>query len=243
MPVQFNVAQLLQAEIGSIRHHEVDLPAHRIDDSVELVAPLIGKLKLTRTNRGILADADFSTELRFDCSRCLTDVVVPIHTRFTEEYYPTVDLRSGLQAAVPEGGSGYMLSESHELDLTEPTRQAILLENPMKPLCRADCLGSASTAATTSTVAPASVRHSQPTGVWANWPSGSSPTDYTDTTSETRRTRCHPFQSVNTPRRARASGASTLASIPSTRPSAPTATAPAYRTTSAPTAVTTAAAR
>lgn len=141
MPVQFNVAQLLQAEIGSIRHHEVDLPAHRIDDSVELVAPLIGKLKLTRTNRGILADADFSTELRFDCSRCLTDVVVPIHTRFTEEYYPTVDLRSGLQAAVPEGGSGYMLSESHELDLTEPTRQAILLENPMKPLCRADCLG------------------------------------------------------------------------------------------------------
>jgi uncharacterized protein len=102
---------------------------------------LTGTVKLNRTNRGVLADADLATDLRLECSRCLEEVVVPIKTRFTEEYYPTVDLRSGATVGRPEGGSGYMLNEAHELDLTEPVRQSVLLELPMKPLCRTDCAG------------------------------------------------------------------------------------------------------
>ena len=34
-----------------------------------------------------------------------------------------------------------MLNEAHEVDLTEPVRQSVLLEIPMKPLCRPDCAG------------------------------------------------------------------------------------------------------
>ena len=137
----FNVAQLLQEDPGATRHYELDEPPYEIDDGVEAISPLTGPVKLNRTNRGILADAELATDVRLECSRCLEEVVVPIRTHITEEFYPTVDLRSGLLIERPEGGTGFMLNESHELDLTEPVRQSVLLELPMKPLCRADCAG------------------------------------------------------------------------------------------------------
>jgi uncharacterized protein len=137
----FNVAQLLQEDPGSTRRHELDEPPYRIDEGVEAISPLTGTVRLNRTNRGVLADADVATDLRLECSRCLEEVVVPIRAQITEEYYPTVDLRSGVTVDRPDGGAGYMLNEAHELDLTEPVRQSILLELPMKPLCRGDCAG------------------------------------------------------------------------------------------------------
>jgi uncharacterized protein len=137
----FNVAQLLQEDPGATRRYEIDEPPYQVDEGVESVSPLRGTVKLNRTNRGVLADADVATDLKLECSRCLEEVVVPIKTHITEEYYPTVDLRSGVAVDRPDGGTGFMLNEAHELDLTEPVRQSILLELPMKPLCRADCAG------------------------------------------------------------------------------------------------------
>lgn len=139
--MKYNAAQLLVEHLGSTRHHEIDEPAHQIDDGVRAVAPLRGHVKLTRTNRGILADAKVETELRQECSRCLEEIEAPVKVSFVEEFYPTVDLRTGTPVQRPEGGTGFMMTEAHEVDLREAVRQSILLELPMKPLCRADCAG------------------------------------------------------------------------------------------------------
>jgi uncharacterized protein len=139
--MKYNAAQLLVEHLGSTRQHEIDQPPHQIDDGLRAVTPLRGTVKLTRTNRGILADARVETDLRQECSRCLEDVDTPMKVRFIEEFYPTVDLRTGASVQRPEGGTGFMMTEAHEVDLTEAVRQSILLELPMKPLCRADCAG------------------------------------------------------------------------------------------------------
>jgi uncharacterized protein len=139
--MKYNAAQLLVEHLGSTRQHEVDEPAYEIDDGVRAVGPVQGQVKLTRTNRGILADARLRTQLQQECSRCLDDVVAPLSVRFVEEYYPTVDLRTGTPLKAPEGGTGFMMTEAHEVDLREAVRQSVLLEMPMKPLCRADCAG------------------------------------------------------------------------------------------------------
>jgi uncharacterized protein len=139
--MRWNVAGLLQDDVGAIRQYELDEPPYEIDPGVVTTAPLEGAVKLTRTNRGILADARFQTRIRQECSRCLEDVTTPVKARITEEYFPTVDLRTGVVVKKPEDEEGYMLTDAHELDLTEPIRQAVLLEQPMKPLCRADCRG------------------------------------------------------------------------------------------------------
>jgi uncharacterized protein len=137
----YNVSQLLQEDAGATRQYDLDEPPYRIDEGVEAVTPVTGSVRLNRTNRGVLADANVATNLRFECSRCLDEVTVPIQTRITEEFYPTVDLRTGAAATRPDGGTGFMLTEAHEVDLTEAVRQAVLLEVPMKPLCRTDCAG------------------------------------------------------------------------------------------------------
>jgi uncharacterized protein len=139
--MKYNAAQLLVEPVGTIRQYELDEPPYEIDAGVRTTAPLQGQVKLTRTNRGILADARLRTELQQECSRCIEDVVAPVSVRFLEEFYPTVDLRTGLPAKAPEGGSGFMMTEAHEVDLTEAVRQSVLLEMPMKPLCRPDCAG------------------------------------------------------------------------------------------------------
>lgn len=139
--MKYNVAQLLLENLGATRYFDVDEPPARIDDDVEAVRPFVGRAKLTRTNRGILADATVKTVIALDCSRCLEVAEVPIEVRFVEEFYPTVDLQTGLPVDAPPGGTGFMLTEAHEVDLFEPVRQFVLLELPMKPLCRAECLG------------------------------------------------------------------------------------------------------
>jgi uncharacterized protein len=139
--MKYNAAQLLLEPAGSTREYEIDQPPYEIDPGVRSSAPLTGKVKLTRTNRGILADVRAATELTQECSRCLDDVVLPVGVRFVEEFYPTVDLRTGMAVQRPEGGSGFMMTEAHEVDVTEAIRQSVLLELPMKPLCRVDCAG------------------------------------------------------------------------------------------------------
>ena len=138
--MRWNVAGLLQDDVGAIRQYELAEPPYEVDPGVVAAAPVTGSVKLTRTNRGILADARIKTRVSQECSRCLEEVRTPVAARITEEFFPTVDLRTGAKVTQPDG-EGYMLSDAHELDLTEPVRQAVLLEQPMKPLCRPDCRG------------------------------------------------------------------------------------------------------
>ncbi|HEV8634855.1 MAG TPA: DUF177 domain-containing protein [Chloroflexota bacterium] len=139
--MRWNVAGLLKDDVGAIRLYEFSEPPYEIDRGVEATEPVSGEVKLTRTNRGILTDARIMTRVRQQCSRCLDELSTPISARFSEEYFPTVDLRTGQPLARPEGEDGFMLSEAHELDITEPVRQAVLLAQPMQPLCRPDCRG------------------------------------------------------------------------------------------------------
>lgn len=139
--MKFNAAQLLVEHPGTTRQYELDEPPYEIDAGVRSSAPLRGAVKLSRTNRGIVADVTARTELTQECSRCLEIVVTPVDVKFVEEFYPTVDLRTGQPVQRPDGGSGYMMTEAHEVDLTEAVRQSVLLELPMKPLCRSDCAG------------------------------------------------------------------------------------------------------
>lgn len=138
--MRWNVAGLLQDDVGSTRLYDLNQAPYEIDPGIFTTEPLTGEVRLMRTNRGIVADVRVQTRIRQECSRCLEDARTPIATRIAEEFFPRVDLRTGAAVQRPEG-DGYMITEAHELDLSEPIRQAVLLEQPMKPLCSADCRG------------------------------------------------------------------------------------------------------
>ena len=135
--MQINVAQLLKSPIGETREYEVS-EVTDIDGSNCLVE---GKVKLMRTNRGILVKGTVHTEAEVTCSRCLNVFSYPLTLDIEEEYFPTIDVISGAPLALPDEPSAFTIDERHILDLTEAIRQYAIMAIPMKPLCRVDCPG------------------------------------------------------------------------------------------------------
>jgi uncharacterized protein len=137
--MEINVSQQLKAPIGSVREYE-------IDDSLDILgsglkADITGRVKLTRTNRGILVQGTFKTRVPEDCSRCLKSFESPLTFSLEEEFFPAIDVNSGTPLEVPDEPGSFMIDEHHILDLREAIRQNALLAIPMKPLCREDCPG------------------------------------------------------------------------------------------------------
>ena len=110
-------------------------------EDLRLARPIDGRVRLLRTNRGILAHADLRTALALECSRCLRDIEFPVEIRFQEEYLPALDLTTGRPLPVDDEPDVARLTDHHELDLETPVREAIQLAEPIAPLCRADCPG------------------------------------------------------------------------------------------------------
>jgi uncharacterized protein len=102
---------------------------------------LVGSVRLARTNRGLLIQAHLSTALEQICSRCLKQLEWPVEIELDEEALPSIDPVSGLvldRAAEPDT---LRLNGHHELELEGEIRDAILLAEPIAPLCREDCPG------------------------------------------------------------------------------------------------------
>ncbi len=139
--VTFNVAQLLKAAVGTTREYDVDEPIPTLNEHILLTEAVRGKVRLTRTNRGILVDAKLHTAAKLECSRCLDVYVENLPIRFEEEYIPVIDVVSGLPTHIPHETYAFRIDEKHELDLRPAIREYGDLALPMKPLCSTSCAG------------------------------------------------------------------------------------------------------
>src|SRR5579864_7027902 len=92
----FNVAQLMKAPVGTSLvndFHEEDI---QLDDDIEVVGPIDGHVRMRRTNQGLLVDGWVELTLELSCNRCLKTFEQPMHVDFEEQFYPTVDVISGM---------------------------------------------------------------------------------------------------------------------------------------------------
>ena len=140
-PLLWNVAGLLTDDIGADRQYPVRHASVELPDGPVLAAPLDGQVRLSRTNRGVLADALLRTVLAGECSRCLKALSLPLELRILEEYLPSLDLTSGQPVVTTDEPDALRLTDHHELDLEADVRDFIILAEPIAPLCRPDCPG------------------------------------------------------------------------------------------------------
>jgi uncharacterized protein len=140
-PFSWNVAGLLGDPAGSDRTYDIADARIELPDDLVLAAPIAGRVRLTRTNRGIIADAQLETALAGECSRCLRPATTPVEIRLDEEYLPMLDLATGKPVAMNDEPDALRLSDHHELDLEPSVRDAISLAEPIAPLDRPDCPG------------------------------------------------------------------------------------------------------
>jgi uncharacterized protein len=128
-----NVAQLLKEPIGSSQVYDID---GVIKDEIETYVE--GKAKLTRISRGVLVQCEVTAEAKLICSRCLDTFLCPVCFVAEEEFLPISDVSGDPE---PDQSEQFTVDSKNTLDLGEVIRQYVLLNLPMKPLCRENCPG------------------------------------------------------------------------------------------------------
>jgi uncharacterized protein len=140
----YNVAQLLKAPVGTRMDVELD-NADELelkDEEAELAGPVTGHVRLHRTNQGIYADGTVSVPVHLQCTRCLKDFTTTVTFPLREEYYPTIDVNTGLPVVMEhDTETSFPIDRHHEIDLREAIRQNLVLALPIRTLCREDCAG------------------------------------------------------------------------------------------------------
>lgn len=136
-----NVAGLLGSTPGAARTYPVVGETLEVADDLRLARPIEGQVRLLRTDRGLFVRARLATAIEERCVRCLAPVASSVHIEIDEEALPTIDPATGLTLDLSAEPEGIRLDEHHELDLEVAVREAILLAEPIAPLCRPDCRG------------------------------------------------------------------------------------------------------
>ena len=140
--IAVNVAQLLRAQVGTFRSYEFGEQEPDLSTELNLRSPIEGRVKLTRTPRGILADVAYRVTVEQECGRCLEPVPTGLESELSEEYLAMTNVATGQPlAGVVAEADEQVISPNHEVDLTDVIRQDIVVQQPIQPLCRVDCAG------------------------------------------------------------------------------------------------------
>lgn len=110
---------------------ESELPPMEVLDETVRFQPIEITGTVTGSDEAVSVEATISATVKTRCSRCLTDVAVPIRTEVREAF--TASEQNSEEDAYPLSGT--------VADLEPMVRDALLLELPIKILCREECPG------------------------------------------------------------------------------------------------------
>jgi uncharacterized protein len=131
-----NVTHLLKEPVGSSQSHDISgIIGEEVEGFVE------GKVKVIRISKGVFVQCKLNAEVKLICSRCLDAFLCPISFSAEEEFLPISDVSDDLATSSLEQSEEFTIDDKNILDLGELIRQYVLLNLPMKPLCRPDCPG------------------------------------------------------------------------------------------------------
>ncbi len=129
-----NVAQLLSEPVGSSQSYCID---ELVDEQAGGLVQ--GKITLIHSGNGVLVRAELTVKVELTCSRCLDDFVYLANLHIEEEFFSAANVSSA--SPFPEESTEFTIDNHNMLDLGEIIRQYTLLNLPMKPICRPDCIG------------------------------------------------------------------------------------------------------
>jgi len=132
-----NVGTLLQQESGSKKIVAIDDVVENGNDRF-LVK---GTVRLCKTNRFIVAEADLVATSELTCMRCLNKFISTFTVKFTDEFYT----KDNLIVMAREGNREddledfFTVDGRNILDLSEAIRQYAIMSEPLKPICTENC--------------------------------------------------------------------------------------------------------
>jgi uncharacterized protein len=130
-PLRLNVGFFLHESVGFSRTFDYDLGPVFFSEDLQ-VNTLRGSMRFTRTAQGIYATGRLIAELPQTCVRCLSPFDLAVMIEFSDLFVFPPERAEEAILAIPETGI---------LDLAPLAREYILLEIPIQPMCKPDCLG------------------------------------------------------------------------------------------------------
>lgn len=130
-PLRFNVGHIIHESPGYTKSISFEFPFYELGDDLT-VKDFKGTVHFSRTQKGILLQAQLEATTATFCSRCLDATLTQTESEFTELY--AFDHRS-------ETESGLIVPEDGYIDISELSREYLLLDAPTTPLCKPDCAG------------------------------------------------------------------------------------------------------
>jgi uncharacterized protein len=133
-PLRLDVSYLVKGSPGTYKEFEFNFPQLNFSPDLTLV-DIQGKISISVTEDGVVADGKLSALTQLACSRCLKDYWQPLKFNFTEMF-----------SAHPAGNPGDELGEQplpadRSIDLTPIIRDYAVLDIPIRQLCAEDCKG------------------------------------------------------------------------------------------------------
>jgi len=130
-PLKINVGFLHNEPIGCFRDIHFDFPELHLLPDFD-VQQFAGGVHISRTPQGLLVEGKFQAVVSLECVRCLEPYDQALKTEFEEVYaYKNVDFTE----------SGLFVPDDGNIDLGPVVREYLMLEYPIKPLCKPDCQG------------------------------------------------------------------------------------------------------
>lgn len=133
--LRINVGFLLRENAGYSRDIYFEPETFKIEDIT--IEQLSGKLRFTRTSRGILVQGMLTAVMSIDCTRCLRAMNLSYDIEFSELFAPASLANTISEEETPPN----LIDDGDYIDLTPILREESILAHPIGVLCSKECKG------------------------------------------------------------------------------------------------------
>lgn len=136
-------ADKMKILISEIPDEGLDL---QFDETIEaevirLISPVKGNLSVKKIGPELVIQGEITVKAELECSRCLKSFSNEIKVPVNVMYHPVEELKAEGKYEIKEDELDTGFYAGDELDLLELVKEQVILNAPMKPLCREDCMG------------------------------------------------------------------------------------------------------
>ena len=129
-------------EDGVFNNHEIEVHASQLAfniTEIQFVSPVQGNVQLLRHSEDeIYVKAEVSAEIEMHCRRCLDAFTTGITGLFEIQFTPANNPEELLSDGLDDDERYY---DGETFDISEDTRQALVIQIPVWPLCSDECSG------------------------------------------------------------------------------------------------------
>ena len=127
--------------ISEIPDEGIDVAGEETVESDTIISPIKARLKIMKIGSEIIVKGEVAADIKLQCSRCVSDFNSVFSVPVDVVYHPLDELKGEERHEIPSGELNMDFYSGDEMDITTLMKEQILLNIPMKPLCKDSCRG------------------------------------------------------------------------------------------------------